>query len=191
MLIRDAIKHGYVQLDTGARFDDQVNVVELEDDGRNYGTILIGCGSIIRAGAIICSGAHIGARSMVGHNCVVRARVRIGDETVISHLVNIERDTVIGSGVRISAHTHLTGGCLVEDDAHIGANVATINDRNLERKAELRAPIFRQGSRIGSSVTVMANVEIGPYALIGAGSLVLANIPAHARAYGTPAVIRS
>jgi acetyltransferase-like isoleucine patch superfamily enzyme len=190
MWIKDAIVGGLVQVEYGAQIDDAVSIIALEDDRTSAGIIVIGEGTIVRSGTVLCSGVSIGKKSIVGHNCVLRARARIGSETVVSHLVNIERDVVIGSGTRISAQTHLTGACVIEDNCHIGANVGTINDRNLERRASLHAPIFREGARIGTGCTIMAGVVIGRRALIGAASLVLSSIPDDATAYGVPAIIR-
>lgn len=42
----------------------------------------------------------------------------------------------------------------------------------------------------GSDVTIMGGVEVGAYSLIGAGSLVLKDIPERVIAYGHPARIQ-
>jgi acetyltransferase-like isoleucine patch superfamily enzyme len=47
--------------------------------------------------------------------------------------------------------------------------------------------IVRRLARIGANVTVLPGVEIGEGALIGAGSVVLANVPAGMVAVGNPA----
>jgi serine acetyltransferase len=48
----------------------------------------------------------------------------------------------------------------------------------------------KEGASIGAGTVVVCGVTIGEYALIGAGSVVTENVPAHALAYGNPARIR-
>lgn len=191
MLMEEAMRNNLVALGENTRIDASVLVIPTEDDDRNYGLIEVGDSSVVRAGAILCSGVSIEKNSMIGHNCVVRARVKIGDEVVISHFVSIERDATIGSGTRVSAQTHLTGETYVGKNCHIGANIVTINDRNLERKTELKAPVFCDRSRVGSGSTIMANVTIGEGSLVGANSLVLSDVPAMATVFGSPAKVQS
>jgi acetyltransferase-like isoleucine patch superfamily enzyme len=190
--IQDAVNKGYVEIDDSAVISSTVRIVAEEDDGKNYGKILIGKNTIVRENVIICSGVKIGDCVQVGHMTVLRKNVIIGNNVTLSHLSNIERDTVIGNNVRISALTHITGSCVIEDGVQIGARVVTINDNKLAwgTNPELTACIFRRGCRVGSGVTIMGGVEIGAYSLIGAGSLVLKTIPERVIAYGHPAYVQ-
>ncbi|TWQ61140.1 N-acetyltransferase, partial [Xanthomonas vasicola] len=149
-------------------------------------------GRLIRSGALLCSGVHIGADSIIGHNTIIRARANIGTKSVISHLVCLERDANIGNNVRISALTHITGNCFVGDNVQIGARVVTINDNEMRWRAGeiLRAPKVLSGARIGSGVTLLGHVTIGENAFIGAGSVVTRNIPEGTLAYGNPAYVQ-
>ena len=49
--------------------------------------------------------------------------------------------------------------------------------------------ILRKGSYVGAASVLIPGVEIGPYATIGAGSVVTKSIPAGAVAAGAPARI--
>lgn len=187
-----ALECGLLILSAGCRVAPTIRIIPAEDDGQEFGPVEIGEGAIIRDGVVLSTGSRIGRRVLVGHNCVLRRRVRIGDDSVISHLVSIQHDVVIGSRVRISSLTHMTGGSLVEDDVQIGAGVATIDDNALEwpfTKSQ-RGPVFRQGCKIGSGATILAGVEIGRNALIGAGSVVTRAIPENVVAFGNPAYVQ-
>ncbi len=187
-----AVQHGLLQVGEGAIVSPDVRFVPSEDDGVNSGPIVIGDRSIIRSGALLCSGVHIGADSIIGHNTVIRARAKVGANSVISHLVCLERDANIGKNVRISALTHITGNCFIGDNVQIGARVVTINDNEMRWRAGeiLRAPKVLSGARIGSGVTLLGHVTIGENAFIGAGSVVTRSIPEGTLAYGNPAYVQ-
>jgi acetyltransferase-like isoleucine patch superfamily enzyme len=192
-LSRDAaLERGLLIMGNGCRIAPTVRIIPTEDDGREFGPVEIGQGSIIRDGVILSTGVCIGCRVIVGHNSVLRRSVRIGDDSVISHLVSIQHDVSLGSRVRISSLTHLTGGSLVEDNVQIGAGVATVDDNAMEwpQPKMLRGPVFRQGCRIGSGVTVLGDLEIGRNTLIGAGSVVTRTIPENVVAFGNPAYVQ-
>lgn len=181
-----------VSIGNGAMVSHLARFIPNEDDGDSSGITVIGGQVLIRAGAIICSGAHIGEGSVIGHQCVIRARARIGNNSLLSHLVCLERDSIVGDRVRISALTHITGGCRIGDDVQIGARVVTINDNEMRWRAgeTLQAPRIMRGANIGSGTTLLGHVTIGENAFIGAGSVVTRNIPASALAYGNPAYVR-
>lgn len=181
-----------VRIGKGAMVSHLASFIPTEDDGRSSGMTVIGEDALVRAGAIICSGAYIGDGSIIGHQCVIRARVRIGSNSLLSHLVCLESDSVVGDRVRISALTHITSGCQIDDDVQIGARVVTINDNEMRWRAGeiLQAPRIMRGANIGSGTTLLGHVTIGENAFIGAGSVVTRSIPASALAYGNPAYVR-
>jgi acetyltransferase-like isoleucine patch superfamily enzyme len=192
-LARDAaLERGLLILGNGCRIAPTTRIVPTEDDGREFGPVEIGEGSIVRDGVILSTGARIGCRVLIGHNCVLRRSVLVGDDSVISHLVSIQHDVVLGSRVRVSSLTHLTGGLLVEDDVQIGAGVATVDDNDMEwpHPTMQRGAILRQGCRIGSGTTILGGVEIGRNTLIGAGSVVTRAIPENVVAFGNTAYVQ-
>jgi len=192
-LSRDAaLECGLLIFEQDCRVASTVRIVPSEDDGRQFGPVVIGENSIVRDGVILSTGVRIGSHVLVGHHCVLRRRVQIGNDSVISHLVSIQHDVVLGSRVRISSLTHLTGGTLIEDDVQIGAGVATVDDSAMEwpRPTVLHGPVFRQGCRVGSGATILGGVEIGRNSLIGAGSVVTRSVPENVIAFGNPAYVQ-
>lgn len=189
--LTEACEQNLLFLEEGAVVDPSVRLIATEDDGNSYGRITVGAGSVIRAGAIICSGVQIGCNSVIGHHVVVRRQVCIGSNSVISHMVCLERNTVVGNRVRISALTHITGDCVIEDDVQIGARVVTVNDKSMDwqNEPELKPPIFRKGCKIGSGSSIQGGIEIGTGSIIGTHSLVTKNVPEKCVAYGTPAYV--
>ena len=102
--------------------------------------------------------------------------------------VDIHPAARIGRGILIDHATSVVIGetAVVEDEVSMLHEV-TLGGTGKE--AGDRHPKVRRGVLIGAGVKVLGNVEIGAGAKIGAGSLVLTDIPAHATAVGVPAEV--
>jgi UDP-2-acetamido-3-amino-2,3-dideoxy-glucuronate N-acetyltransferase len=59
---------------------------------------------------------------------------------------------------------------------------ATIN-----RHSEYRNTHVGRGATIGANATIVPGVTLGPYCLVGAGAVVVRDVPAHALVVGVPA----
>ena len=100
----------------------------------------------------------------------------------------------LGKGVFINTCCHFqdNGGIEIGDGAMLGNNV-TIVTLNHDLNPATRANAFPQPVKIGKKVwlgancTILPGVSIGDNAVIGAGSVVVKNIPANAIAVGNPA----
>jgi acetyltransferase-like isoleucine patch superfamily enzyme len=139
---------------------------------------------------------------------LVHSNAKIGEDTRIWAYTNILEGAVIGShcnicdgcyvekGAVIGNHVTLKNGVAVfdgvtlEDDVFVGSGVAFINDRNprSHRKDQwvLEKTLVRKGATIGANATVMCGVTIGQYAVVGAGCVVLKNVPDHTIIVGNP-----
>jgi acetyltransferase-like isoleucine patch superfamily enzyme len=122
----------------------------------------------------------------------------IGDETKIGAFVEIQKHASIGKRCKISSHTFVCEGVTIEDNVFVGHGVVFINDtypRATARNGELQTEEdwcveptrVKKGASIGSGATILANVEIGENAIIGAGSVVTKDVPAGAIVAGNPA----
>jgi acetyltransferase-like isoleucine patch superfamily enzyme len=127
---------------------------------------------------------------------------KIGDETRIGPFVEIQKNSEIGRRCKISSHTFICEGVTVEDEVMIGHGVMFINDRepkatnadgSIRTEAEWNLEPTRicRGASIGSNATIMCGVTVGERALVGAGAVVVRDVPANTIAAGVPArVIR-
>lgn len=133
----------------------------------------IGKGSKVWHFCHIMAGAHIGENCNLGQNVMIGSGVRIGDRVKIQNNVSIYK------------------GVEVEDDVFIGPSAVftnVINPRSfIERKDEFRQTLLKKGSTIGANSTIVCGVEIGEYALIGAGSTVTKDVKPYALVMGVPA----
>jgi serine O-acetyltransferase len=94
----------------------------------------------------------------------------------------------IGAGVFVDHATGLVVGetAVIEDDVSLLQNV-TLGGTG--KHAGDRHPKVRKGTIIGAGAKILGNIEIGGYARIAAGAVVLAPVPAGATVAGVPAKI--
>jgi len=195
-----AIVHGGVSIGRDTRIGHRVIVGEPEYgyavrriyQGTGSSTS-IGAGVVLRAGATIYAGVSVGEDSTIGHNTLLRTNVKVGKDSQLGANLTVERGCVIGEGVRCSPGSHLTADTVVKDRAFIGAGVRTINDRELiwrvpELEQPLMPPSFDHGCKVGSGAVILAGVNIGEHALVGAGSVVTKDVRARTIVYGVPAI---
>src|SRR3954467_13234851 len=151
----------------------------------------IGDGTIVSTGAVVFAGATIGARVILGDQSCVRERVVVGDDVVIGRGSLVENDTAIGARTRIQAEAYITAYCTLEEDVFIAPCVVTTNDnlmgRTQRRFAEVGGPTIRRGARIGGGAILLPGIEIGEEAFVGAGALVLHDVPPRMLVVGSPA----
>lgn len=150
-------------------------------------SLRIGPGARIRSGTVIYAGSTIGAGLETGHNVVIREENTIGDHLSIWNNSVIDYGCVIGNGVKIHCNVYIAQFTLLEDDVFLAPGVTIANDPHPLCGLCMRGPTIKRGARIGVNVTLMSHITIGEGALIGAGSVVVKDIPPYAVAYGNPA----
>jgi acetyltransferase-like isoleucine patch superfamily enzyme len=151
----------------------------------------LGAGTIISTGAIVFAGSRLGERVIVGDQACVRERCEIRDDVVIGRGSLVENDTTIGTLTKIQAHAYITAYSTLEDNVFIAPCVATTNDnfmgRTEKRHELLKGPTIRRGARVGGAAVLLPGIEIGEEAFVGAGAVVIRDVPARAVVVGTPA----
>jgi sugar O-acyltransferase (sialic acid O-acetyltransferase NeuD family) len=94
---------------------------------------------------------HVGEGSFVFENNVIQPYVEIGENTVLWSGNHIGHDSRIGSHVFLASHVVVSGNCRIGDGTFIGVN-ATLRD----------------------------GISVGAECVVGAGTLVLGDVPDHA-----------
>ena len=151
----------------------------------------LGPGTIVSTGAIVFAGTRVGARVILGDQSCVRERVEIGDDVVLGRGSLVENDTTIGALTKIQAMAYITAHSTVEENVFIAPCVVTTNDNFMgrtERRHELiKGPTIRRGARVGGGAVLCPGVEIGEEAFVGAGAVVVRDVPPRAVVVGNPA----
>ena len=153
----------------------------------------LGPGTVVSIGAVVFAGTRLGARVIVGDQACVRERCDIGDDVVVGRGSLIENDTTVGARTKIQAMAYVTAYATLEEDVFIAPCVQTSNDNFMgrtERRHELRkGPTVRRGARVGVGAVLCPAVEIGEEAFVGAGAVVVKDVPPRVVVVGNPARI--
>ena len=137
-------------------------------------------------------------RDVIIHHFVNLYGCEIGDGTKIGSFVEIQKGARVGSNCKVSSHTFICEGVTIEDEVFIGHGVTFINDKYPRATGASGAlqtdddwqvvPILvKRGASIGSGATVLCGVTIGERAVVGAGAVVVKDVPAGATVAGNPA----
>lgn len=115
----------------------------------------------------------------------------IGDFSQVSPFVEIGGGCVIGRYCRIRPHVTLGGWLQIEDYVFLGNGVQHCNDvypmaYTNEANPTFRQTVIKHHSSIGVNSTIMPGVVIGPYALVGAGTLINKTVPPFSVVVGNP-----
>ncbi|MEJ7626482.1 MAG: acyltransferase [Ferruginibacter sp.] len=141
--------------------------------------------------AVIDEGALIGSGTRIWHFCHIMPQARIGSDCIIGQNVFIDNNVTVGNGVKIQNNVSLYNGVTIEDDVFIGPSAVftnVINPRSfIERKTEFRMTHIKKGATIGANSTILCGLEIGEYAIIGAGAVVTKSVLPYALLTGNPA----
>ena len=140
--------------------------------------------------------ALVGEKAVIGEGTRVWAFVNIMDGASIGAHCNIcdhcyvEGKVVVGNNVTVKNNVPLFNGVAIEDGVFVGPNATFVNDRRPRSRSAgwtLERTLIRKGASIGANATVMCGVTVGEYAVIGAGCVVVKDVPPHAVVVGNPA----
>jgi UDP-2-acetamido-3-amino-2,3-dideoxy-glucuronate N-acetyltransferase len=145
----------------------------------------------VHESAFIDEDVEIGEGTKIWHFSHILKGSKIGKNCIIGQNVMIGPDVIIGDRCKIQNNVSVYKGVLLEDDVFCGpSSVFTnvITPRSfIERKHEFRKTLVKKGATIGANATIICGVNIGKYALIGAGAVVTKDVPDYALFYGNPA----
>lgn len=117
--------------------------------------------TFIHPDAYVHHSVKIGKGSVIMIGAVVQPDVRIGNHVIINTSASVDHDCVINDYVHIAPGVNLAGGVEVGD-----------------------------GTFFGISSSAVPYVKIGDWSVVGAGSVVINNIPSNKMVVGVPAKIK-
>ena len=176
-------------LGKGYKFD--ANVVVGYKPSRKIENLqtVIGENANLRSNTTIYAGVKIGNNLETGHNVVIREENIIGDNFNIWNNSVMDYGCNIGNNVKIHSNVYIAQFTVIEDDVFIAPGVTFANDFHpgcdFSKKC-MKGPYIKKGAQIGVNVTLLPYVAIGEYSLIGAGSVVVDDIPPQSVVVGNP-----
>ena len=140
--------------------------------------------------AVIDSDCTIGKETNIWHFSHIMSNCVIGDNCNLGQNVVISPEVILGNNVKVQNNVSIYTGVVCEDDVFLGPSMVftnIINPRSaIKRKNQYAKTLVKRGASIGANATIVCGNTIGEFAFIGAGSVVLKDIPPYALVVGNP-----
>lgn len=131
-------------------------------------------------GAHVRDGATIGEGTSIGRGAYVGPGVSMGRNCKLQNLALVYEPAVLGDGVFVGP------GAVLTNDLFPRA----VNPDQTRKTADDWHAVgvtVRDGASIGARAVCVAPVTVGEWAMVGAGAVVVHDVPAHALVVGSPA----
>lgn len=146
--------------------------------------------TVIHETAIVDEGATIGDGCRIWHFVHICSGATIGDKCTFGQNVFVGNEVSIGSNVKIQNNVSVYDNVTLEDDVFCGPSMVftnVINPRSgVNRKDQYMDTQVRKGATLGANSTIVCGVTIGQYAFLGAGCVVVDDVPDFALVVGVP-----
>lgn len=154
--------------------------------------------------AMIHESVDIGPDTSIGHGTTIWHLTQVREDAVIGELCNLGRAVYIGPGVVVGDNCKIQNFALIYEPARLGTGVfvgpaAVLTNDLYPRAVNLDGSpkgaedwqsvgvVVEDGASIGARAVCVAPVTIGRWAMVGAGSVVIRDVPDHALVVGNPA----
>ena len=141
--------------------------------------------------AIVDDGATIGDDTKIWHWTHVSSGASIGRNCSLGQNVFVANNVAISNNVKIQNNVSVYDNVTLEDDVFCGPSMVFTNVYNprsaITRKDEYKNTIVKIGATLGANSTIVCGISIGQFAFIGAGAVVISDVPDFALMVGVPA----
>lgn len=145
----------------------------------------------VHSTACVDDPVEIGDGTKIWHFSHVLSGARIGTHCVLGQNVHIAEKVVLGNHVKIQNNVSVYTGTVIEDDVFLGPSCVLTNVTNprsqVNRHALYEETLVRRGATIGANATLVCGITVGRYAFVGAGAVVVKDVPDYALVLGNPA----
>jgi len=115
---------------------------------------------------------------------IIHPSVIIGDSVEVGEGCIICAGVILTTNIKIQNHVIINLGCTVGHDVWLKNYVSLMPCVKVNGGVTLYTAVY-----VGSGTTFIQNITVNPYSVIGAGSVVISNIPRRCTAIGVPAKI--
>lgn len=145
----------------------------------------------VHESSYVDDGATVGAGTKIWHFCHVQPGAVIGERCSLGQNVNVGSRARLGNNIKVQNNVSIYDDVEIEDDCFCGPSMVftnVINPRShVSRKHEYMRTLVRRGATIGANATILCGITLGRYCFIGAGAVILRDVPDFALLVGNPA----
>lgn len=152
----------------------------------------------VHSSATIEAGVDVPKSTLVWHRAHIRTGATIGENCVLGLGVYIGTGVTIGDNCKIQNYALIYEPAEIGTGVFIGPSVTLTNDKLPRAVNPIGGPkdntdwqpvgvVIGEGASIGANSTCVAPLNIGCWAMVGAGSVVTKDVPDFALVLGNPA----
>ena len=140
--------------------------------------------------AVIDEGVQIGTGTKIWHFSHIMTGCVIGENCNLGQNVVVSPDVTLGKNVKVQNNVSIYTGVICEDDVFLGPSMVftnVINPRSaIVRRDEYVKTVVGKGATIGANATIVCGNNIGNFAFIGAGAVIVKEVLPYALVVGNP-----
>jgi len=140
--------------------------------------------------AVIDEGCRIGEGTKIWHFSHIMKNSIIGENCNIGQNVVVSPEVVLGNKVKVQNNVSIYTGVICEDEVFLGPSMVFTNITNprsaIIRRDQYEKTRVKKGASIGANATIVCGHNIGEYAFIGAGAVVVKDVKPYALVVGNP-----
>lgn len=140
--------------------------------------------------SIVDANVSIGKGTKVWHFNHISEGADIGENCQLGQNCFVGKDVKIGEGCKLQNNVSVYNGVELEDYVFCGPSMVFTNDLTprcmYPKNGVFKKTLVKKGATIGANATIVCDITIGKYALIGAGAVVTKDVPDYAIIVGNP-----
>ncbi|MDY6121830.1 MAG: DapH/DapD/GlmU-related protein [Porphyromonas sp.] len=144
----------------------------------------------IHPSSLVERGCKVGRGTYIWHFCHLMRGAQVGRNCSLGQNVVMMPHAVLADGCRVQNNVTLYTGVQCEEEVFLGPSCVFTNVLNprafINRKAEYNPTLLKRGCSIGANATILCGTVIGRYALVGAGAVVIRDVPDFGLVVGNP-----
>ena len=147
----------------------------------------------VHESSYIDEGVEIGEGTKIWHFSHIQKGSTIGKNCSLGQNVNIGCNVTIGNYVKVQNNVSIYEGVELEDYVFCGPSMVFTNILNPRSEFPQRGAEFyiktlvKRGASLGANSTILCGITIGKCAFVGAGAVVIRDVPDYGLAVGNPA----
>ena len=147
-------------------------------------------GTFVHETSFIDENVTVGEGTKIWHFSHILKDCKIGSDCSFGQNVVVGPNVIVGNKVKIQNNVSVYDGVTLEDGVFCGPSCVFTNVHNprseIERKHEYRKTLVKRGATLGANCTIVCGITLGKFAFVGAGAVIITDVPDYALMVGVP-----